>query len=80
MFRIFKDDAGHVTVKYKKTSAEDEWHPRPNERSLEIFKIDKDGVQLSPSGSPQLVKPSLDEDEMKDLKRFVYTFAIRSRI
>ena len=57
--RIYKDEVGHVTVCYKKTSTEEDWHPKADEKPLEIFKL-KDGLQ---PGLPGMINPRMDEDK-----------------
>lgn len=58
-----------MRVQYKKRSTDDEWHPKADEKKLEIFKLNSRGKQLTPKGHPPVVSPSLDEEDMKDLKR-----------
>lgn len=69
IYRIFKDETGHSTIKYKTSSAEEIWHPQPNEAALEIFKMDESGEQKVPVGIPDPVNPVMDEGYMKELKR-----------
>ena len=67
--RIQKDDVGHVLVQYKRLSTDEEWHPKFEERPLEIFKIDSNGDQITPEGSPDPVPQTMDLDDLRDLKR-----------
>lgn len=66
--RIFLDETGHVTIQYKKLSHDEEWHPKPDERPLEIFKIEN-GQQQLPDGQPTTVVPHWDKTDIQDLRR-----------
>jgi hypothetical protein len=77
--RIFKDETGHSTIKYKTSSTEEIWHPQPNEAALEIFKMDESGEQKVPVGIPYPVIPVMDEGYMKELKRYKTTTLQRNK-
>ena len=69
-FRVQKDGTGHVYVQYKKLSTEDQWHPTPDERPIEIFQLDDIGCQLTPPGHPNKVNPNMPEEDIQTLQRF----------
>jgi hypothetical protein len=50
-FRLFKDKADHVAVKYKFYSTDDEWMPKENDNAIELFQLDEDGCQMTPHGN-----------------------------
>ncbi|KAL5019434.1 hypothetical protein ScPMuIL_003483 [Solemya velum] len=70
LYRIFLDETGHVTIQYKKLSHDEEWHPKPDERPLEIFKIEN-GQQQLPDGQPTTVVPHWDKTDIQDLRRSI---------
>ncbi|KAK3106885.1 hypothetical protein FSP39_002061 [Pinctada imbricata] len=74
LFRIFNDATGHTQIQYKKLSTDDQWHPSPDEKPLEIFQI-QSGGQIIPIGQPDVVPEHIDEDEIKSFQR--YTFLSR---
>jgi hypothetical protein len=49
-FRLFKDREDHVAVKYKFYSTDEVWMPSENDEAIEIFQLDEDGCQMTPSG------------------------------
>lgn len=68
-FRIYIDEGDHVAVQYKKLSTDDVWHPRANEKPLELFRLNSRGKQQVPKGHPPILQQFLDEEEIKDLIR-----------
>ena len=70
IYRIFEDHMGHVTVQYKRYSCVDAWRPMPNERPLEIFRLNENSEQIIPPGTPNIVLPSLDQEDLRETKRY----------
>ncbi|KAK3106903.1 hypothetical protein FSP39_002516, partial [Pinctada imbricata] len=68
LFRIFNDATGHTQIQYKKLSTDDQWHPSPDEKPLEIFQI-QSGEQIIPIGQPDVVPEHIDENEIKSFQR-----------
>ncbi|KAL5004518.1 hypothetical protein ScPMuIL_017974 [Solemya velum] len=74
LYRIFLHETGHVTIQYKKLSHDEEWHPKPDERPLEIFKIEN-GQQQLPDGQPTTVVPHWDKTDIQDLRRCIQHYS-----
>lgn len=56
-FRLHCDRPGHVALSYKMWSDDDDWLPSPSEEPIELFRLDSDGKQILPGGSPDVVQP-----------------------
>ena len=70
LFRFFKDDHGHTTLKYKNWSSDPEWQPGPEMDQIEIFHLDDNRNQIYPTGQPGLVEPDFQrKNSLNDVAR-----------
>ena len=62
IFRLSDNGEGHIQIQFKYLSTDEFWRPQVGEDILEIFKLDYDGQQILPPGTPDLVNPSFKDD------------------
>lgn len=56
---MYRDKPEHVAINYKNWSTDEAWQPTSAD-SLEIFKVDAEGKQTTPSGRPDVVLPEFE--------------------
>lgn len=68
IYRFYKDTQEHVACKYKLWATDAEWLPANDRAAIEILKLDENGKQMIPEGTPAIVKSDFFKSvDMKQL-------------
>ena len=53
-------DEGHVQCKYKHWVDDEDWKPAADEAPINMFKLDENGEEIVPQGSPDVLAPDFE--------------------